>query len=920
MRRSEAKEALRPYLVGKPHPGGDYDAHCPLHEDDKRSARINFKKGVWKCFAGCGGGSLRNLLDRMGEGVRATKKGGKSPKLKRTAKKVTMEDVKLWHRALLADEEARDFLWRVRYILRETIERFHLGWDSSSGAYTIPILNDDGSLRNVRKYRPGASADRKIWWANKKQPGESVPLYPPKVLKRNKWVVLCEGEMDALVAIQHGFPAISGTAGASTWHVEWSKEFDGKTVFIAYDRDATGDRAARMVAEHLEPHAKAIYIVTIPIDKKGADVSDFFLKGKEPEDFYNVLRSARRYAKRVANPMAMEPVPISVIGSFDASNVGRAMAMDVHVAGRRNPPYTIPKVVQSTCTMDAGAICKVCPMLARDGEHTFEVPPWSPAVLTILEGTKIAANEALREINGAQKCNRLSHEVQSYQSVEELYVRPSWDVDTSDFTNRKMYGVGKHDTLPSQVVRAVGTSWPAPREPRNQFLAWEIREVESAIDEFRITPDMNQQLRQFSPKKDQPPLHRLYEITLDMERNVTRIYGRPDLHMAIALVYHSLLAFPFDGQIHERGWLDALIVGDTRTGKSDAARRMSDHYRAGKMINCEAATFAGIVGGLQQMGSSKEWTVTWGAVPMNDRRLVILDEASGLSYENIQQMSDVRSSGFILLQKIQQEQAWARTRLLWLANPRDESMDKYTYGVQAISPLIGNREDIARFDFAMALTSGDVSLSKIQKTRPVRSPAFSGEDCHTLVLWAWSRRPSDVVWERGAEEDVKKAAEWLGGHYTPEPPLIQGANVRFKIARMASALAACTFSADSSGKRLVIRRSHVSGALRFLHGLYKKDTFGYHRMSSRYREQLRRSIEFMDDAYQYLRENPLLREFLMSVEGQFRRDMLEQTMNYRREEANAIVNKLFNWGLVSPDTQAIKLNPTLHQLLREIEG
>jgi hypothetical protein len=47
--------------------------------------------------------------------------------------------------------------------------------------------------------------------------------------------------------------------------------------------------------------------------------------------------------------------------------------------------------------------------------------------------------------------------------------------------------------------------------------------------------------------------------------------------------------------------------------------------------------------------------------------------------------------------------------------------------------------------------------------------------------------------------------------------------------------------------------------------------------------------------------------------------MLEQTLNITREEANATVNTLYKWSLVQPDTQAVKLSPMLHQLLREME-
>jgi DNA replicative helicase MCM subunit Mcm2 (Cdc46/Mcm family) len=90
------------------------------------------------------------------------------------------------------------------------------------------------------------------------------------------------------------------------------------------------------------------------------------------------------------------------------------------------------------------------------------------------------------------------------------------------------------------------------------------------------------------------------------------------------------LSFDFDGKRIQRGWLELLIIGDTRTGKSEVAVRLCKFFNAGEVVSCEAASFAGIIGGLQQYGGAKEWSINWGAIPINDRRLVVLDECGGL--------------------------------------------------------------------------------------------------------------------------------------------------------------------------------------------------------------------------------------------------------------------------------------------------
>jgi hypothetical protein len=161
----------------------------------------------------------------------------------------------------------------------------------------------------------------------------------------------------------------------------------------------------------------------------------------------------------------------------------------------------------------------------------------------------------------------------------------------------------------------------------------------------------------------------------------------------------------------------------------------------------------GMVGGVQQL-NGKDWAVTWGVVPLNDRRLVVLDEISGLTQEEIAQMSDIRSSGQAKLIKVVQETTWARTRLLWLGNPRNATMANYTYGVDAIKPLIGNAEDIARFDLAMAVTLFDVPSEIINQPAPAGGEfKYTDEACHALLMWVWTRTADDVVFtpEAGSE-------------------------------------------------------------------------------------------------------------------------------------------------------------------------
>jgi hypothetical protein len=442
--------------------------------------------------------------------------------------------------------------------------------------------------------------------------------------------------------------------------------------------------------------------------------------------------------------------------------------------------------------------------------------------------------------------------------------------------------------------------------------------METSLDKYTLDDDDIELMKRFRPRHGQRPLSKLAEIARDMSSHVTKIYGRPELHAAIDLVFHSALSFRFGGQLLERGWLELLVVGDTRTGKSETALKLSRHYGAGELVSCEAASFAGIVGGLQQYGS-KEWSVTWGAIPINDRRLVILDEIGGLQAEEIAAMSSVRSSGTAELTKIQSERTYARTRLIWLGNPRNGRMSDYTYGVQAISPLIGNPEDIARFDMAMSVVADEVPAHAINTVRTVGAMPYPDDLCNKLIRWGWSRKSDDIRWVEGAQDEVFVAANELGKRFIEDPPLVQAANILIKIARIAVAMAIRLFSSDENYERVLVRKEHVRDAVRFLERMYSMKNFGYAERSQEIIHDRREAEDHSAYIERYLEANANLAKFLRST-GSFRRPDVEEIMHIGREEANAIIATLWDRRMIRKEKGDIKVEPTLHRILREIKA
>lgn len=901
--------------------------HCPLHKDSNRSAQLNVETGVWFCHAGCGGGRVSELIQREPAWVDPSaaalnrRRGSRKAPSRTTTVDLTDAMVKGWTASLASNEEALEELEEERGLDLSTIERFEIGWDRDLDAYTIPVRSEDGTLWNARRYTLHPREGRRKIWSHGE--GYGAPrLYPMAILEDSpKSIIICEGEWDALLTIQHGYAAITRTASAITWKTEWGEHFKDKVVYLCHDMDKAGADANKKVGRALRRIAKEVRVIDLPYErteKHGKDLGDFWGEYGKAE-FRQLLKSAQPF-EREPEPEELDPSDVNVLDALDSRRVGSPLRLTVTVKGKREPGYSIPAKVHFSCTRDAGDKCNICPMNPAGGEADLEIPPNDPAVLELIESTKGQLGDVLRTTYGAQKCSRLAIDVQEFQSVEVLFARPSVDHvsgGAGDYKNLKLTSVGRHDTMPNNTVEVVGALHPEPRKQLNEFLVWEVNPMETSLDRFELDAKTIKMMKRFRPRDGERPLKKLGRIARSMADHVTRIYGRPEMHAAMDLVFHSALAFDFGGKRLTRGWLELLVVGDTRTGKSEAAMKLSQHYNAGEVISCESASFAGIIGGLQQYGANKEWSINWGVVPLNDRRLVVLDEVGGLTLDQVAEMSDVRSRGIAQLTKIQTEATHARTRLIWCGNPRDGRMSDYTYGVQAIRPLIGNPEDIARFDLAMSVRAGEVPSTVINRAHAAGTLPYTSAASSALLRWAWSRTPEQVLWAKGAQEAVYKAAEDMGRRYTEDPPLVQAANVREKIARVAVALAARLFSTDKSYENIVVKREHVHDATAFMDRLYGMRGFGY---AERSRELILNMEEAEDRRGQvkvYLYERPELAKYLRGT-GSFRRQDLEEIMNCAREEANAIIHTLYRSRMVRKDKGDVRVEPALHELLREV--
>jgi hypothetical protein len=383
------------------------------------------------------------------------------------------------------------------------------------------------------------------------------------------------------------------------------------------------------------------------------------------------------------------------------------------------------------------------------------------------------------------------------------------------------------------------------------------------------------------------------------------------------LVFHSALEIhPFGEKDASKGTLDALILGDTRTGKSEAAGKMLADYAVGDMVNCESASLAGLLGGLEKVGDGG-FVVKWGSLPINDRRVVVMDEVSGLTLDQISQLTDIRTRGEARIDKIKTAKAHARTRMLWLGNYRKDSNP--ANAVEGMRHLIGQSEDMARFEMVMGVFTDEVSIEVINPTTISEAQArrkYGQRARRECLRWAWTRHTHQIIIDKETAEYNNARAKEVAGRYSPDPPLVMGSNVRLKLIRIATAFALRTFSCDETYQNCIVLPKHIDAAVRLLDTVYTNPRFGYGALS-----QISYSIQEgvennIDSIMQKITSYPNLLDFL-AREDQFNSFIMCTLLNMDQSSASDVISMLYTNGLAASSKDGFRIDSAFRQQIQQ---
>lgn len=819
-------------------PKGDNEVGicCPAHGDTTPSASLNIEKNMWKCHAaGCNvKGDIVSLLALIAKSERKVVLADLSTRYDlKVIKVLSPQVVEKYHSHIF---EAGPLLTalRKRGVTDPMIREARLGYHD--GRITIPVHDEAGRIINIRRYLPGAPSAEKM--LNSK--GFSKPaLYQVDQINRGPAVWICGGELKALVVGALLKPskigATSVTAGEGAWEAEFTPRFRGKDVYVCMDVDVGGRSASRKIAREVSHVAKSVKIVKLPLDKakfpKG-DVNDYVgvLKATAT-DLLALMESAEAFVNDIAEEVEQSVLEVRLSQATAASNIGRTIAFNGTLTSLDETPYIVPQKICVSCSRDQPN-CHSCPVAAKEenedtGSVELTIRGVSIGLLSMIEAPSSKQREAIRESLRIPPCKVAAFTVKSSFNVWDSRISPQLQIGG---------GHREHVVVPAFIVspempdlnspyRLQGRVHPHPQNQHAVLLLDELSRTEDSLAAFALSAKDVEDLEIFSGSIDD----QLNAIYSDLSTNITRICERPDLHFCIDLAYHSPMYLQFEGQIH-RGWINALIVGDSAQGKSEVSQRLMEHYGLGERVDCKNASVAGLLGGLQQHGT--RYIVTWGMIPQHDGRLLFMEEVKGAPPEVLSRLTDMRSSGVAELPKIERRRAHARTRLVWISNPRsDRPIAAFNFGCEALLELIPALEDIRRFDTALVLSARQVSaesINRFQLNRPDVTHRFSSDLCRRLILWSWTRKPDQVRFTREAERLAMEAANRLSEKFSDMLPLVDKGTMKLKIARLAAALAARLFSHDpDDASVLLVLPDHVQFIETWLIKVYSDPVFGY---------------------------------------------------------------------------------------------
>ena len=859
--------------------GDQLYAHCPFHVDDTESFTVNPETGEWFCHSCKRGGAEVEFISALYD---VGKNVSRHALNYFTAKGVwpfpTEEYIKARQQELRNNKLELDALYNFG-ITDEVIEKYQLGLEGLR--ITIPVYSRTGYCINIRKYLPphhrthdGTNNAKCI---NIRNLGEKR-YYPFSAFTNNTDdIYIVEGEKDCLVAISQGYNAVTSTGGSSI-PTEELVMFKNKNVFVMLDTDAPGQKNTKLYCQLLRGIAKNIYVVTLPDGCK--DYTEYW------QQYHIADVSAFTQAYQEETAERVDALEMSLVKSENVENLNTwLMLRNMSVVGTEPKVYSVPSKLRVVCN---NTKCnKNCPLSLGMGppEHT-EINVEPRQIIQFVDSPDTAQDNFLRKMFG---CKSVVAEALEVTNVQKFIFQEtaSFVEGLEDSSSDTRYGMYMYTDYRLQPTAKYNFEACRVTDPRNQKNYYVIRNAENVHATLPVLGDGTFEKFRKAAEGCATPFELMQKYYNEWLACLS-IEGRLDLFGSILLAYASVTEIPWNFGVI-KGWLDMIVMGDTRTGKSQMAQRMVRELGMGGYINGENSRVTGVIGGVQKIADS--WMITWGAIPMNDKGLLFIDEASGLSVDDIKDLSSTRSSGAVTLNKIVKGEARARTRLVWLSNPRSgrNVAEFYWKGFGAFQEYIPVVEDQARYDLVLTAAREDIDvLDGIEATSMPQTALW-----RALFSVAWNLTADQIKFTKDFKQAMRDVSHKLNDDYGGGP-LVVGVAVHEKLLRLSCAMA--ILCGDVYDGNLQVTTKHLDWAQQWLRYTLEKPSLSYGAYVREKRRAEQKKQENINWIKAQLELHPALKSLLTA--SSFKGYQITEILGIDRTDASKLLSELLGRGLV----------------------
>lgn len=851
---------------------GENTVLCPFHSESTPSMQINTSQKIFHCF-GCGAHGTENDFISRYYGIGRSQTSSFKEVL---FKSDSFTDYNTFARE--GEEYKKNYTYielKRLGVSEKVLEDLKVGsevfshMDDTTGDLSIaasttstrlvfPIIMADRVL-DLRTY----TADSTVKPKSTSKSGAPAGLVLPYHLWHNdsSVTVICEGEKDMAIARTHGYNAIS-LGGCRNLPTHMLECFRDRQVVIVYDNDAPGRAGAKKLASALYSVTKYVHIADIGawVKDEKEDITDFFVKYKYTnEQFDELLETAKIFDAYAQEEYIKESYPEVSLNEASTTYLGKMVRSNVQVMATFEEQYSVPSYAVFT-KENVGGKEEFNRKSKGDTEYWSLQKSNFEDVLVLTDNNlrKAQIHDNLRSIVGwgneeYVKVNTANPKTVFKASVadctESVIIKDVKRTEFICYTDEKLEA-GKNYQIIYKVV-------PHPYKGQQQVLiVSEVKESGDVVTSFEVTSDVIADLTEFQKYG--------FKELVEKQKAYVKFNVDSRLLEFIDLWYHTPKEFDFGYMKGIRGYLDGLIVTESRVGKSTTAQALSKVYGIGAIASLagSAATSAGLVGGSVKAGSSSQ--IRPGLIPRNHGKAIIFEELAKAKFSLMPELTDIRSSGIVRINRSTGDLSLpASVRILFLTNPRteDEGMLRpimaYPNGIEIVKPLIGAIEDIARFDFIYILGENPSDVD------PLWMPpeGFTEKQLRNRIYWIWSRSCEQIKISTEMQKYIVDISKSLNDRYAGSVKIFSTETWK-KIARLSIAIAGYMVSTDALYQSIIVQKKHIDIAALLLESIYNNPTFKLKEFIDEERKQLVCGLPDLELAREFNSRYPTLMAYL----------------------------------------------------------